>query len=1550
MDLFVTGTDGRVYRNWWNSADGGSADDWAWWAATPNDQDFTNAATSVGAVARTPDSLDLFVAGKDGKVYRTWWNSAGDWAWWVPTDEGFTKAATSVAAVSRKPDTLDLFVTGKDGRVYSTWWNSADDWAWWFPFPMASVSAVTPVTAVARTPDCLDLFVTGTDGRIYWISWSSTDGWAPWWFQVDPSFTKAVTSVAAVSRKPDTLDLFVPGKDGKVYRNWWNSKDNKWAWWVPTDEGFTKAASSVAAVARTPDSLDLFVAGKDGRVYSTWWNSTDDWAWWFRIDHAFTNSAPVTALTRSPDRLDVFVAPSKDPQRHGGGEAFWTYWDPSPATLRGVTITFDTHHDNKDSDTIVHVFVKNRLNNSLTPQQDTDFVSNWLAFQRCQSTHDIDGDRNPYLAYAYFLGQDDTWDNPSSHTLQLELVADDISVNGVVLPQVDIHMLANGDDRWIFDYTVTLTFDNGEFSFTSASNVPGIILDQDNRNHSGFGIENPLRTLPLPVLTKADTNAILTKVTLEFSTHNDGKDWDTRLNVHIVNRISDTLAQDIAIGLDLFHDEEFPDSGQREDLYRKFSWPDDGPLVSDTIRLADMVLPVVYIVIIPNGNDRWIFDYRVSFEFEDPQDFEHKPRIYSSQIYGVILDQDNNKHMGVYQGRPFPTVTPPTAPKLTFEPIDRTGNNRKEISIPFLQRKFDEFINNRNGSDTDPNPPLRKIHLGSSPVKWSLPVTTLPIPLPESYVDVQSINAGGDGNVYYVSGSRSLGQLKKWRGFLDSYLEKIDSESVQLNIDAQQAVTPLTLTVGFRSGGTLLNQQFGRITLDSFSILLRLTLDKAMNGGHTVVDLMSWVAEITDLQKRRVLLDPQRGIYRYIGTFLHQPVNFVGGPSIGDLFVEQVVKVSLITSHPSDPGGILRKQIRDQIYSTLTSTDVITGTTPRDDFNSMATSWLLGGVADDDDNTDENNAVIQDIRIKNEDTLVIKYTGPRNVFVPQRPTNWPTGHDFSPGSLANIDHIVVLTMENRSFDHMLGYLSLPVSKNGMGRQDVDGLKGGEFNPYNGQNFPSFEFELNDTIFSPAPPHGYEPVHHAINSGQMDGFVRSYAEAHGDAVAYKIMGYHTRRNVPRYDALARDFAIGHRWFASHPGPTFCNRFSELTGRLNLDPRGFWEFDNSSPLRPVFTPTIFDYLSDAINPRVTWRYFEHGYCFLRFFERYTFDDTNIVAAGDPDDPNDPESSFFATAKAGRLPNVSFIDPHFIELPPGAFDDDAPADISKGQDFVRKVVEAVIAGPAWNNTLLLIVSDEHGGFYDHVPPPAAIPVSDDLPIKTYGVRVPAFVISPWVGAGSVFGHDGTGHPRSALYFDHTSILKTIARRFLSHNPPYMGARYAAANDLSMVIGTHRRQSQFLPFIRYRLQYAPSQMMLDVKLANRAPGTVLWQFPSNGGIAQDFSFEDAGNGYVYIRSHVSNLYVTVRDVLPRVVIQDVKYPLRQLARAARPELQEWKLSPTGMSINDRNLFVISNKAYPNLVLQPANSGQPESTIVLGAAGTHRENAWKVSSPLFRE
>ncbi len=1185
------------------------------------------------------------------------------------------------------------------------------------------------------------------------------------------------------------------------------------------------------------------------------------------------------------------------------------WWDGTVPLLQKVSITFNTHNDDKDGDTVLHVFVKNRSNTSSTPEQATDFMSNLLAFQRCEEVY---WDKNPYLACAVNLAPGMHFDDPSSHEFDIPLRSAPIPRDEIVLPVINIHILANGHDRWIFSYAITFYFDDGS-SFQALSDtdgVTGIILDQNNRNYSGICIENPFKSLPR--LEKPAMDAVLTEVTLKFYTHDDDQDdnknKNTKLNVHIVNRLSSSSRQDIAIGLDLFHNQEFK--------IGSISYVGFGNgglrLASDSIRLEDMVLPVVSINIAPHGHDRWIFDYEVTFEFRQ------SPGTLPSQKFsfrrdGVILDQDNHKHVSVYQGRPFPEIVPPGHPPMS---VPDQSPKTKSISLIFLKSKIEEFVNKRQGTGLE-DPPILKLRLDNGGKFGSA--------FPESYYDLQNIDTKPPPPVplgkppypnskldfWYNSAAVSLDQIygEQIRGLFRSsgigqaYFSNLDSKMVKVTLDSTKS-TPLTAEVLFDFSKP--GSGIGGWQADSLSLQISLSL--AVDTNNHVVDVLSWVPNVHDS-------DPMGFIDVHLGS-------------------------------SSSLAGHFEASARQTIFKELTKPDRFDGkTTLRDRLNIHFTSWLVGGLVGYETASDIK---VQDVKI-NGDNLEIVYTGPATAFAPPVPQSWPSGTDFSRGNLANIEHIVVLTMENRSFDTMLGYLSLPLDKGGMGRKDVDGLKGSEVNLLNGKVCPSAAFAEQDTIFTPAPPHGYEPVHKAINGGQMDGFVESFArmDERGPFAAPRIMGYHTAVNVPVYDRLARDFAICHRWFAPHPGPTFCNRFYELTGMLNTDAEeGFWEFDNSSRLRPVFTQTIFDYLNDP-EVRVSWKYFEHHYCFLRFFQAHTFDSSNIVAF------DDPLQGFEVLARTGNLPNVSFIDPHFIELPPGANDDDAPADIKEGQKLVERVVNAVVSSPQWNNTLLIIIYDEHGGFYDHVPPPRATKVSpeDETLPNTYGVRVPAFVISPWVKEGAVFGHDSPiGGIEGALHFDHTSILKTIVRTFMSTKPPYMGPRYAAANDLSSVIGNESRPSQFRPFIAYNFLYVASQKRLEVQNAGVTPGTALLQSDSNDTSAQQFSFEYAVNGYWYIRTLTGSLYVTANDSLG--IIQDVKYPMDGISTAANnPDQQRWKFT-SGITVLDRNNFMVSNAAYPGKALQPADnsndSGVPVVLDELPAAIADPPNPWQVTSSLL--
>jgi phospholipase C len=1253
--------------------------------------------------------------------------------------------------------------------------------------------------------------------------------------------------------------------------------------------------------------------------------------------------------------------------------------------LTEVSIEFDTLDDDKDFNTVVHVFVKNRLDTTSGSEGNPDFITNFLASQRYLAGGDLaDHASSPYLAYGIGLASTFGFDNGSHKKFALTLMPQPVTLADIVLPAVDIHILTHGNDTWRFDYKVTFSFDDdgvSDFSYSSRDDggLPGISLDQDNRNYSGICAENPL--VPVPAPSKPLTKSAMKSVTMDFFTHDDNKDGDTRLDVEIVNRLNAASSTVIASGANLLPGVEFVDKGPVHTI----RWPSaDGKLTLSESLLADMVLPEIIITIHPNGDDAWIFDYRVTFEFSDPNDFAQKSVFYATTTSGVLLDQDHTRHVGVYQGPSFPAVAARPAAPLTLNPDPAVRTTR--IPMALVRRKLDEFINNRNGPDTNvapPLPPLRKIRLHNAGVYNDEA-------FPESYADVRSITAVHNG-ITYVSSPVSLGQ-ENLKGITNTvYLNDVNSDNLSMSVDSVEPPI-FSLVVHFETLGPEEAQGLVDLDFSEFSITLKLSLGLLQTDGRTVIDALNWMTELANLDKTAKAVGIDAGgntLFHYTGTLLGQPVDVTSTQSAHDIFIDELIHVHLVTSEITDPGKFLREGLRDAIFDTLNKPVDHYGTrTARDGINSTVTSWLVGGISDDDvDIDDGHNIEIFDLHGEGEtDQIVITHSAPENIFVPPTPADWPTktnpnpAWNFAPGTLSHIDHIVVLTMENRSFDHMLGYLSLPVAQGGLGRTDVDGLKGNESNAFRGKPFPTVA--VTDTFFSPDPPHGFEPVHRAINGGLMDGFVAEYAAENGAAIAGQIMGHQTATTVPTYDALARDFTIGHRWFAGHPGPTFCNRFTELTGHLNLDPRGFWEFDNSSPLRPVFTKTIFDYLSDPAfsdtGQPVSWNYFEQGYCFLRFFAKYTFDDEHIV------DLNDPDRGFFALAKAGTLPSVSFIDPHYIELPPGANADGAPADVKDGQAFVRQVVEAVVASPAWGSTLLVIVYDEHGGFYDHVPPSAAAKVSPELPIDTHGVRVPSFLISPWVGAGAVFGSDAApvpAHPkqRADLHFDHTSLLRTIARRFMSANPPYLGARYAAANDLSSVVGNTKRQTQFLPFLRHNFQFSASQQMLGVKDASPAPGAPLWQLPADGTAAQEFSFEDAGNGLWYIRSNVSNLYLTVQapttaqvaaepaaqagavgpvpvpQPIPPSVIQDVKVvPGVTSAQTAEvttdlPAVarQKWILRPVSSALGP-DLFLIGSEAAPGLVLMPADSTQSGPVVLhavpLGAPpGT---GAWKVTSP----
>lgn len=463
-------------------------------------------------------------------------------------------------------------------------------------------------------------------------------------------------------------------------------------------------------------------------------------------------------------------------------------------------------------------------------------------------------------------------------------------------------------------------------------------------------------------------------------------------------------------------------------------------------------------------------------------------------------------------------------------------------------------------------------------------------------------------------------------------------------------------------------------------------------------------------------------------------------------------------------------------------------------------------------------------------------------------------HNIDPGALEKVDHIVVLMMENRSFDQVLGYLSrdgmlprqnLLSGDESAGREPlqdhVDGLKPGD-NDRDQMKYPEgnsghvYRSRRTRTTAWPSfnldnPCHGHDCVERQI-SDNMKGFVADFARkpGNGPAELQLIMDYFTDAELPTYGALTREFAICDHWFCSHIGGTLPNRFISLTGDLSEDVYGSPEVENpelGGGFAPLEAKTFFDHLTER---GVSWKLFEHGYSMLRLMRNYTFDETHIAGFKNSTD------GFAAAARAGTLPSVSFIEPDYIEAPDGN-DDHAPADMMNGQRLIAHVVGALLDSKpgVWEKTLLIITYDEHGGFYDHALLPfevettAADGTVTRRPIpplangeRRLGVRVPAFVISPFVAPMK----DGKVNVTHTIY-DHTTIPATILRRFCAPRPPFLGARMAGAADLRdlLTLDTARPRSEFnelaqeLQQVANRPAAAPSSTMPAAPLRRPAP-----------------------------------------------------------------------------------------------------------------------------------
>lgn len=363
-----------------------------------------------------------------------------------------------------------------------------------------------------------------------------------------------------------------------------------------------------------------------------------------------------------------------------------------------------------------------------------------------------------------------------------------------------------------------------------------------------------------------------------------------------------------------------------------------------------------------------------------------------------------------------------------------------------------------------------------------------------------------------------------------------------------------------------------------------------------------------------------------------------------------------------------------------------------------------------------------------------------------------------------IKHLVVLMLENRSFDHMLGNLKAV-------DYPIDGLTGHESNFADPEAQTGQHFVTNGAAYvpdvDPSPSHEFHDVMLQIYRqftvpwqirSHNDGFAYDYAKiAHDVSQAGKVLQCFGADQLPALHTLAKEFAVCDRWFSSLPGPTWPNRFF-----VHCATSGGY-VDNT--LRNYDMRTIFQNLTAA---QVSWRVYYHDMpqsLALVNQRQYLHDFYETVDA------------FFRDCQSNELPSYSFIEPRYFNEGSNRANDQHPIHgVALGDNLIADVYEAIRKSEAWNETVLLITSDEHGGFYDHVLPPKTVnPDGKNAPefnFTVLGVRVPTVVVSPFVQARTV----------ESTVFDHSSVPATLRKLFRLPQP--LTKRDAQANTLDRLL----------------------------------------------------------------------------------------------------------------------------------------------------------------------
>jgi len=363
-----------------------------------------------------------------------------------------------------------------------------------------------------------------------------------------------------------------------------------------------------------------------------------------------------------------------------------------------------------------------------------------------------------------------------------------------------------------------------------------------------------------------------------------------------------------------------------------------------------------------------------------------------------------------------------------------------------------------------------------------------------------------------------------------------------------------------------------------------------------------------------------------------------------------------------------------------------------------------------------------------------------------------------PPGLDALKHIVVLMMENRSFDHMLG--SVP----GIGGiDDAEAYSNADTTGAQVQPQALAEFQSQ---LQPDPDHHFPAVDLQIFGGDpnrranMQGFVKSYYNQQQNvAHSHEILYYFKQSDLPVLTTLATEFAVFNRWFASIPGPTICNRafahYGTSFGRVDM---------NLLYINEPFK-SIYDRLVGAPPHTSKLYYYDTA--------SSTMEITNLLQ-------HQPEvfgtfDQFQKDCETGNLPDYSFVEPNYSDHDSDtgeevANDQHPDHNVQAGEAFIASVYNAIKGNAAlWASTALLIVYDEHGGIFDHVIPPLCTPdqftatandtgTGQPFAFDRLGVRVPAILVSPWIPKGTIVSR----------VFDHASIPATVTKFFLGDYSP--------------------------------------------------------------------------------------------------------------------------------------------------------------------------------------